>query len=128
MEKKALFLMALILVLAFSAGCSLIGRHAKTDERVWIKYQPMQCESTPWMKWYAEGNIKFVQQPTDGQIIIAYYSNLYNITLSNYSQVMNPPDSATCQACTVCPTQYFVRVSAPSSALLKMERAGWQKM
>ena len=122
------FALLIVLILGGSALYFLRRGHAVSDERVWIKYQPMQCESTPWMTWYATGAIKFFKQPTDGQIIIAYYANLYNITLSNYSTVMNPPDSATCQACHVCPTQSFMKISAPSSALLMMERLGWQKM
>lgn len=117
---KKIFISIPILLLLLSLGCT-VG-----NELVKIKFQPMQCEETPWEKWYAEGNIQFVKAPTDGELIVAYYSNVYKIELTEVKKVES--GNAVCQACSVCPTTYYFSAKVKSSDLTKMTELKWSKI
>jgi hypothetical protein len=88
----------------------------------------MQCDETPWGKWYSEGNIQFIKQPSEGELIIAYYSNFHHITLSNYSSVISLSGTAFCEACSVCPLPHYFKVAVSPSSLSKMLNLGWTKI
>ena len=63
-------------------------------------YQPMQCESTPWEEWYANGSVQFLREPTDTELIAAYYSSELNVNIEAVRKV--DFDGAVCEACSVC--------------------------
>lgn len=117
--KKILIAIPILLVI-LSLGCTL------SNEVVNIKFQPMQCEQTPWEKWYAEGGIQFVKAPTDSELILAYYSNVYKIELTEVKKVES--GNAVCEACSVCPTSYYFSARVNSSNLAKMTELKWTKI
>ena len=92
-----------------------------------VTYQPMQCQQTPWQKWYADGNIQFVKEPTDEGLLIAYYSQTQNITVSGYSKLQNH-GIVSCSACDVCSTDYYIQASVSPSDAAKMENLGWSRV
>ncbi|MGV8150443.1 MAG: hypothetical protein ACP5NV_01820 [Candidatus Woesearchaeota archaeon] len=52
-----------------------------------IKFTPMQCVDTPWRKWYKDGNIQFVKEPSEEELVILYYGQVYDIILSDFKLV-----------------------------------------
>ena len=109
-----------IFLLILSLGCAL------TSGTITMKFQSMQCEETPWEKWYAEGNIKFFKAPTNSELIIAYYSNVYKIELTEVKKVES--GNAVCEACTVCPTSYYFSAKVKNSDSAKMTELKWAKI
>ncbi len=89
-----------------------------------LKYQPVQCVDTPWQEWYSSGVIQFIKEPTDQELITAYYSQKYNITIESAERV----DSglATCQACDVCATSYYFVAEAAQGDAEKLAETGWE--
>ncbi|KYC51101.1 MAG: hypothetical protein AMQ74_01170 [Candidatus Methanofastidiosum methylothiophilum] len=116
--KKILIIMPLALLILF-LGCT-------SSALTTMKFQPMQCEQTPWEKWYADGNIQFVKAPTDSELIVAYYSNVYKIELTEVKKVES--GNAVCEACGVCPTSYYFSAKVKSSNLAKMTELKWTKI
>jgi hypothetical protein len=108
-----------ILMLIFSLGCT-------SNATITMKFQPMQCEETPWEKWYAEGGIQFIKAPTDSELIIAYYSNVHKIELTEVKKVES--GNAVCEACNVCPTSYYFSANVKNSDSAKMAESKWIKI
>jgi len=108
-----------VLVLILSLGCT-------SNALITMKFQPMQCEETPWEKWYAEGNIQFIKAPTDSELIIAYYSNVYKIELTEVKKVET--GNAVCEACNICPQSYYFSAKVKSSDSAKMIESKWVKV
>ncbi|HOI76575.1 MAG TPA: hypothetical protein PLI06_03050 [Methanofastidiosum sp.] len=108
-----------ILLLIFSLGCT-------SNAPITMKFQPMQCEETPWEKWYAEGGIQFIKAPTDSELIIAYYSNVHKIELTEVKKVES--GNAVCEACNVCPTSYYFSAKVKNSDSAKMAESKWIKI
>ena len=114
------FLLAIpLLLLILSLGCT-------SNAPITMKFQPMQCEETPWEKWYAEGNIQFIKEPTDSELIIAYYSNVYKIELSEVKKVES--GNAVCEAWNICPTSYYFSAKVKNSDSSKMSELKWTKV
>ena len=93
-----------------------------SENGVIVKFQPKQCESTPWETWYKEGHIKFIRAPTDKQLATAYYSH-QGIVLMDYRKVES--GMMTCQACGVCPTSYYYTAKVASADAQKLKGLGW---
>lgn len=53
------------------------------NERTTLEYKNILCNDTPWEKWYKEGNIQFFKEPTESELIIAYYSSEYGIEVTD---------------------------------------------
>jgi hypothetical protein len=53
------------------------------SERTTLQYKDILCNETPWAKWYGEGNIQFFKEPTESELIVAYYSNVYGIEVTD---------------------------------------------
>ena len=109
----------LVLVLILSLGCT-------SNALITMKFQPMQCEETPWEKWYAEGNIQFIKAPTDSELITAYYSNVYKIELKEVKKIES--GNAVCEACNICPTSYYFTAVVKNSDVGKMAESKWIKI
>ena len=84
------------------------------NERILLRYPNVLCNETPWEKWYAEGNIQFFKAPTGSELIIAYYSNVYGIEVTDIAQ--DTVDSGQCS--------YTLKV-VPADAEV-MKDMGWQ--
>lgn len=85
--------------------------------------QPKQCSTEPWQTWYKEGNIKFIQAPTDEQLIKAYYAQQYGITI--LSAHRSDTGGATCQACNVCSKGYVFTIEVNTGDVEKLASLGW---
>ncbi len=90
-------------------------------ESTQLSYQPMQCEKAPWEEWYEEGNAQFAKEPTDEELIKAYYGDK-GVDMKNVEKVK--ARDAACQACYTCPTihRYDAEVS---SGVQTMKDDGW---
>ena len=98
---------------------SNIGREAI------LKYQPMQCEDTPWEEAYKNGVIKFFKEPTEKEMASAYYSSL-GVILTNFEDIQT--DKIVCSACSVCPRADYYTATIDESGLDKMVADGWKKV
>lgn len=84
------------------------------DDRIILEYRNMLCNETPWMEWYAEGNIQFFKEPTVSELIIAYYSNVYGIDVTDITWNIMDPENCS----------YSLKV-IPSDVQV-MKDMGWQ--
>ncbi len=82
----------------------------------------MQCDTAPWDAAYQAGNITFVKQPTDDELITGYYSTL-GIAVHDVRRV-NETGVMQCQACHVCAKGYYFTASVVNADLPKMP--GWK--
>ena len=80
------------------------GIPTESQETVTLSFQPMQCEDQPWDEWYQEGNVNYVTEPTDEQLIQDYYANAHGIPVQQVEKIQS--DQIVCQACNTCPTGY----------------------
>lgn len=87
-----------------------------------LKYQPVQCVNTPWEEWYAAGTGRFLTNPSDYDLITAYYGEVYGVDILSFEKV--EPDMAVCQACEVCPRPYYfiLTVSEDNTPILTNEK------
>lgn len=83
-----------------------------------LQYQPMQCESTPWQEWYASGEIQFIQEPTQEELVEAYY---------NISGVTQLQQEMVCEACSVCPVGDYYVVSVTEYDANRLAELGWYR-
>jgi hypothetical protein len=88
-----------------------------------FKYQPRQCVETPWDEWYASGAVQFFKAPIESELITAYHSNVYRISVSGVSKLES--GDVVCMSCSVCPTSFFFELTAPSGAAETLESLGW---
>ncbi len=90
-----------------------------------IFYQPMQCERTPWEQWYSEGNIQYIREPTDEELIVDYYSQEHSIAVSDAAKILSE-DIEVCEACGVCPKAYHFTAKIASEEFEEMVELGWE--
>lgn len=57
------------------------------EETVTMISDEMNCNQTPWQTWYSEGNINFLKEPSEEELIVAYFATIYNIEVSDLSSV-----------------------------------------
>ena len=129
MKNKIWGAVLLFTLLIFSFGCAKrTDGSSSTEASSWIKYQPMKCDRAPWEQWYLDGNITFVKAPTDKELVVAYYSRNYKVNVLNYTAVMSPAGNVSCDACSVCPKEYYVKIEVLSKYVSKMKGLGWQEV
>ena len=92
------------------------GVSGAEENFVEMKY-PVSEEKTPWEKWYGEGNIQFIKAPTQAELIIAYYGNVYEI------DVLDTQTDGDCAPGYPCSEYYIVKVKERDSA--QMRELGW---
>ena len=95
------------------------------NQSILMKYQPMQCQETPWQTWYKEGHIQYIMAPTDEQLLIGYLS-WNNITVSSAKKIQT--DEFVCQACDTCPMTYYYAVIAEQKDKEKLVEFGFMEM
>ena len=74
---------------------------------VLLTYQGIQCIEDPWETWYSEGNINFIQEPTEEELIQAYYSSK-NVSINTIDTLSN---EMVCEACEICPKQNYFEIT-----------------
>ncbi len=95
------------------------------QENMEVKYQPMQCQKTPWQEWYEEGNGQFVDEPSQVELIQAYYSS-QGVEINNVEERQN--EGAVCQACDVCPAINYYVGNPGEGSLEELQTDGWEQV
>lgn len=85
------------------------------DRVIEMKSEKMYCSQPPWQLWYTEGNINFLIEPTEEELVIAYFSTAHNIQVSDFSY-LNLKDG-------MC--QYNLKVKEDDIGT--MENLGWKE-
>ena len=88
-----------------------------------LVFQPKQCTTEPWQTWYKSGAIKFIQAPTDEQLIKAYYSQKYGVNI--ISAMRSDTGGVSCQACNACLKNYIYTIEVNSADSAKLVSLGW---
>ncbi len=90
-----------------------------------IKFQPLQCAKTPWRKWYDAGNIQFIKAPSEEELVMAYYGQVYGITIQDFKMITS--SDLVAAVCGNDESYYFTaKVSIPDKA--KMMSLSWKEM
>jgi hypothetical protein len=91
-----------------------------------MKYQPMQCQETPWDIWYKEGEINFIKVPTEQELAIAFYGIEHDAEVKEFRKVES--QAVVCSACDTCPTSHYYTAKISEESIAAMEGLGWQKI
>ncbi|WP_292471391.1 hypothetical protein [Methanolobus sp.] len=57
------------------------------DTVVEMQSEQMNCNEAPWQLWYTEGDINFLKEPTEEELVITYFSTVYEIEVSDFTSV-----------------------------------------
>ncbi len=119
---KNVFLVLLVLSIIV-AGCSP-KQEVEQPEVVLVEltFQPMQCVDTPWDVWYASGETQFVTQPSDEELIQAYYSSK-NVEVKGIIRI--DTNEVQCDACEICATSHFFTTKTTEESLQTLLDDGW---
>jgi hypothetical protein len=85
------------------------------EKTVTMASEEMNCNETPWQIWYAEGNINFFTEPTEEELLIAYFGTEYNIEVLEMSSEMTGNEKC----------QYTIKIE--ESAVETLSELGWQE-
>lgn len=113
--KNTIFLIIIAVILA---GCN-----TTTNTEQIITYAQNQCEQEPWNQWYQEGNIQFIKEPSQEELIETYYGQEYDIQITNIKRVTK--NETVCQACNICPKSYYFVVDVSTDNLEEIQTLGW---
>lgn len=86
------------------------------DEIIEMQSWEMDCDSTPWHYWYAEGDVRFLKEPTEEELVTTYFSTVYEIEITEFSSV--ELEDGKCQ--------YTLKIEQHDSGML--EEMGWQEI
>jgi hypothetical protein len=108
------------------SGCSIIhpSINDTSDDLIYARYTPMQCEVAPWDAWLSNSGIRFIRAPTEQEILTMFYNNEYNITVSQ-ARIINTSE-VVCEACNVCSKGYMIEVMVEYKNIQIMEDTGWK--
>lgn len=85
------------------------------EKTVTMASEEMNCNETPWQIWYAEGNINFFTEPTEEELMIAYFGTEYNIEVLERSSEITGNEKC----------QYTIKIK--ESAVETLSELGWQE-
>lgn len=88
-----------------------------------LKFQPMQCEDTPWDEWLRKGEVRFTEVPSDEDLIITYYAFAYGVDLGDIEKMDN---DVYCDDCNDCPQKQYILVKAHNEDVQKLVDIGWE--
>ncbi len=117
----------LLLILILSTllyGCAEANT-SKNSQYVTLRYDPMQCRNTPWSAWATNGNVTFTKPPSPSELMMTYYNDNYNVKIYSYKEIKR--NEATCQACDICPKNYYIIVNVSDTDMQKMIGMGWKE-
>lgn len=86
------------------------------DEVITMQSYEMDCNGTPWQYWYAEGDVNFLKEPTEEELVITYFSTMYEIEITDFSS--EQLEDGKCQ--------YTMKIEQRYSGIL--EDMGWQEI
>jgi hypothetical protein len=113
-------LTALIGLLLFLGGCTAPPQE---DIRT-LYYVPMQCESTPWKNWYEKGNLQFVEEPTNEELITTYFGQEKGAEILEVEELERA--AVACQSCNICPKNHFFKAKVQKRAVEILVSEGWR--
>lgn len=73
----------------------------------------MPCNETPWQNWYEQGDIDFIKAPTEEELVITYFGEVYDIEVTGFESTQM--DAVTCR--------YTLEVM--QGDVERMEELGW---
>lgn len=124
---SAIAFIIIIISLFLLKGCNYERPPLETpDTLIPVEYTPMQCDITPWDSWLQNSSIRFIRAPTEQEVLNMFYSNVYNITLSDIT-IVNTSE-VVCEACSVCSKGYWIKASVKLKEIQIMLDTGWKRM
>lgn len=84
-------------------------------------YTGVQCIEESWQNWYSLGEINYIQEPTEEQLIIDYYAS-QGIEVELVEKIES--NLMQCQACEVCSKGYSYEIQVGGKQSL-LENEGW---
>lgn len=89
-----------------------------------IEFRPLQCVKTPWRKWYEDGNIQFIKEPSEEELVTMFYSQNYNLEVTSFKMISS--SGAVAAMCGNNESYYFT-VEVQNKDIKKMVELGWIK-
>jgi hypothetical protein len=53
----------------------------------------MRCDEVPWMQWYESGDIQFPAEPSEEEIAIAYFDEVYSVEITGLEDISESIDT-----------------------------------
>jgi len=106
-------------------GAIIDGKWNEFKQEMWevtLKFEPLQCIKTPWRKWYESGNIQFIKEPREEELVISYYGQVYGITVQNFKLVSGDSTIILCGN----PESYYYTADVLVPDKEKMLTLGWK--
>lgn len=100
---------------------SLYKLNSNSNEVVYT-YQGVQCITEPWQDWYLSGEINYIKEPSEKQLIIDYYA-FQGVEIKEVNLINS--DLITCQACEVCAKSYSYEILTNSESII-LDNDGWK--
>ncbi|VVB58486.1 Uncharacterised protein [Candidatus Anstonella stagnisolia] len=94
------------------------------NKTVWLSYSPIQCKQNTWEIWEANSGRVYIRAPTEKEILTAYYSQIYDVQILNYSSKEN--NEMVCAACN-CPRGDTISAKIYAKDSQKMLSLGWKE-
>lgn len=99
-----------------------INQHPESTIHM-LTYNGVQCEETPWDKWYKTGEVQFFAKPNQKDLITTYYSTKFNINIEHIEEVSN---GIVCEACAICPAYNYYEIELDlSEDIDELLKQGW---
>ena len=89
-----------------------------------MSINPVQCSNNAWDAWYREGNIRFVKEPAQKELVEAWLGTELGVNVLNYSEARFA--EVVCESCS-CPTGVRVKVQVPEADAGKLLARGWSR-
>jgi hypothetical protein len=90
-----------------------------------LKFQPNQCDQTPWEIWYKEQNPNITKLPSEQAMATDFYGTAYGISLTDFQRI--DTGLLSCDACHFCSTGYYFEAKVDASSATTLIEQGWKK-
>ncbi|MDK2834880.1 MAG: hypothetical protein PWP63_1967, partial [Methanolobus sp.] len=80
-----------------------------------IMESSMPCDEVPWMDWYESDSVRFPAEPSEEEVVVAYFSEVYSIGIEGFELISNGSDSCS------------YRVQVRQRDVRAMEDIGWME-
>lgn len=75
----------------------------------------MPCDEVPWMDWYESGSFRFPAEPSEEEVAVAYFDDVYSIGIEGFEDISQGSDSCS------------YRVQVRQRDVRAMEDIGWME-
>ena len=116
-------LIMILIIVVIGIMLILIPTKFEHTNKIKVIYQPMQCVLTPWAD--SDGNISDSNH-LDDSIIITEYFQKHEIFISNLEK--NYTNNIVCQACEICPEDYFYTLEIYAKDLTFLKDLGFEQI